>query len=39
MIYCAVANMLSLIASIAFHILVLGQNTAVDHKNYQLQIA
>lgn len=37
MIYCAVANMLSLIASIAFHILVLGQNTAVDHKNYQLQ--
>lgn len=39
MIYCAVANMLSLIASIAFHILVLGQNTAVDLKNYQLQIA
>ena len=39
MIYCAVANMLSLIASIAFHIFVLGQNTAVDHKNYQLQIA
>lgn len=37
MIYCAVANMLSLIASIAFHIFVLGQNTAVDHKNYQLQ--
>lgn len=39
MIYCAVANMLSLIASIVFHILVLGQNTAVDHKNFQLQIA
>ena len=32
MIYCAVANMLSLIASIAFHIFVLGQNTAIDHK-------
>lgn len=32
MIYCAVANMLSLIASIAFHIFVLGQNTAADHK-------
>ena len=39
MIYCAVANMLSLIASIAFHIFVLGQNTAIDHKNFQLQIA
>ncbi len=37
MIYCAVANMLSLIASIAFHIFVLGQNTAIDHKNFQLQ--
>ena len=39
MIYCAVANMLSLLASIAFHIFVLGQNTAIDHKNFQLQIA
>ena len=39
MIYCAVANMLSLIASIAFHIFVLGQNTALDQKNYQLQVA
>ena len=39
MIYCAVANMLSLIAGIAFHIFVLGQNTAIDHKNFQLQVA
>ena len=39
MIYCAVANMLSLIVSIAFHIFVLGQNTALDQKNYQLQVA
>ena len=39
MIYCAVANMLSLIESIAFHIFVLGQNTALDQKNYQLQVA
>ena len=39
MIYCAVANMLSLIASIVFHIFVLGQNTALDQKNYQLQVA
>ena len=39
MIYCAVANMLSLIESIAFHIFVLCQNTALDQKNYQLQVA
>ena len=39
MFYCAIANLLSLIASIAFHILVSGQNTALDQKNYQLQVA
>lgn len=35
MVGCAIAN----IASVIYHLVVLGQNTATDQKNYQLQIA
>ena len=39
MVGCAIANIASVIISIIYHLVVLGQNTATDQKNYQLQIA
>ena len=36
---CGIANTLSVIVSIVYHLVVLGQNTASDQKNYQLQVA
>ena len=36
---CAIANIASVIVSVFYHLVVLGQNTATDQKNYQLQIA
>lgn len=36
---CAIANIASVIVSVIYHLVVLGQNTATDQKNYQLQIA
>ena len=36
---CAIANIASVIISVIYHLVVLGQNTATDQKNYQLQIA
>lgn len=39
MVGCAIANIASVIISVIYHLVVLGQNTATDLKNYQLQIA
>ena len=39
MVGCAIANIVSVIISVIYHLVVLGQNTATDQKNYQLQIA
>lgn len=39
MVGCAIANITSVIISVIYHLVVLGQNTATDQKNYQLQIA
>lgn len=39
MVECAIANIASVIISVIYHLVVLGQNTAMDQKNYQLQIA
>ena len=39
MVGCAIANIASVIVSVFYHLVVLGQNTATDQKNYQLQIA
>lgn len=39
MVGCAIANIASIIISVIYHLVVLGQNTATDQKNYQLQIA
>ena len=39
MVGCAIANIASGIISVIYHLVVLGQNTATDQKNYQLQIA
>lgn len=36
---CAIANIASVIVSVIYHLVVLGQNTATDQKNYQLQVA
>lgn len=39
MVGCAIANIASVIVSVIYHLVVLGQNTATDQKNYHLQIA
>lgn len=39
MVGCAIANIASVIISVIYHLVVLGQNTATDQKNYQLQVA
>lgn len=39
MVGCAITNIASVIISVIYHLVVLGQNTATDQKNYQLQIA
>ena len=39
MVGCAIANITSVLVSVIYHLVVLGQNTATDQKNYQLQIA
>lgn len=39
MIHCGIANILSVIASAVYHGVVLGQASAGDMKNYQLQVA
>lgn len=39
MVGCAIANIASVIISVFYHLVVLGQNTATDQKNYQLQVA
>ncbi len=39
MVGCAIANIASVIISVIYHLVVLGQNTATPEKNYQLQIA
>lgn len=39
MVGCAIANISSVIVSVFYHLVVLGQNTATDQKNYQLQVA
>ena len=39
MVGCAIANIASVIVSVFYHLIVLGQNTATDQKNYQLQVA
>lgn len=39
MVGCAIANIAIVIISVIYHLVVLGQNTATDQKNYQLQIA
>ena len=36
---CAIANITSVLVSVIYHLVVLGQNTATDQKNYQLQVA
>ena len=35
---CAIANIASVIVSVFYHLVVLGQNTATDQKNYQLKV-
>ncbi len=39
MVGCAIANIASVIVSVFYHLVVLGQTTATDQKNYQLQVA
>ena len=39
MVGCAIANIASVIVNVFYHLVVLGQNTATDQKNYQLQVA
>ena len=39
MVGCAIANIASVIVSVFYNLVVLGQNTATDQKNYQLQVA
>ena len=39
MVGCAIANIASVIVSVFYHLVVIGQNTATDQKNYQLQVA
>lgn len=39
MVGCAIANIAGVIVSVFYHLVVLGQNTATDQKNYQLQVA
>lgn len=39
MVGCSIANIASVIVSVFYHLVVLGQNTATDQKNYQLQVA
>lgn len=39
MVGCAIANIASVIVSVFYHLVVLGQNTATDQKYYQLQVA
>lgn len=39
MVGCAIANIASVIVSVIYHLVVLGQNTATGQKNYQLQVA
>lgn len=39
MVGCAIANIANVIVSVFYHLVVLGQNTATDQKNYQLQVA
>lgn len=39
MVGCAIANIASVIVSVFYHLVVLGQNTATNQKNYQLQVA
>lgn len=39
MVGCAIANIASVSVSVIYHLVVLGQNTATDQKNYQLQVA
>ena len=39
MVGCAIANIASVIVSVIYHLVGLGQNTATDQKNYQLQVA
>lgn len=39
MVGCAIANIASVIVSVFYHLVVLGQNSATDQKNYQLQVA
>lgn len=39
MVGCAIANIASVLVSVFYHLVVLGQNTATDQKNYQLQVA
>lgn len=39
MVGCAIANIASVIVSVIYHLVVLGQNTATNQKNYQLQVA
>ena len=39
MVGCAIANIASVIVSVIYHLVVLGQNTVTDQKNYQLQVA
>ena len=39
MVGCAIANIASVIVSVFYHLVVLGQNTATDQKHYQLQVA
>lgn len=39
MVGCGIANIASVLVSIIYHLVVLGQNSAADQKNYQLQIA
>ena len=39
MVGCAIANITSVLVSVIYHLVVLGQNTATDQKNYQLQVA
>ena len=39
MINCGIANIISVVASAVYHAMVLGQSSASDMKNYQLQVA
>lgn len=39
MVYCGIANTLIIIGSSIYHVMALGQNSASDMKNYQLELA